>query len=333
MRATEIARLLGAQAESVCQHLLPHGRRHGHDWCCGSIGGEPGNSMKVTLQGSKAGVWCDFGGSADDKGDLIGLWMRVRGVSLQEACTAALDWLNIPEAQRGTYTPVPHTPKAKQETRAPSETWLRLQSSLRQGTISELSSLASLRKLPAFAGLELATRAGHLYFTDVFDDGFHYPSWLITDSARRNAQARRMDGQPFSVGKAKTIKGCEAKWPVGIAGISTPEVALVEGGPDFLAAYHLIWFLGRTHQITPVAMLGANNPIHDDALPLFAGKKVWMFPHSDDNAAGQQAALRWSEQLRSVNATPIPFNLDGQKDLNDFVVAEQAKLDAEEALP
>lgn len=330
MRATEIAKLLATQAEAVAQHLLPNGRRHGHDWCCGSIHGEPGNSMKVTLSGTKAGVWCDFGGSADDKGDLIGLWMRVRGLPIHEACTAAMDWLNIPASQREAYTPVHYKAPAVITTRAPSETWLRLQTSLRQGTISELAALASLRKLPAFAGLELATRSQHLYFADVFDDGFDYPSWIITDASRRNAQARRMDGKPFSVGKAKTIKGCEAKWPVGIANIATPEVALVEGGPDFLAAHHLIWFMGKTKDITPVAMLGASNQIHDDALPLFAGKHVYIFPHSDDNEAGQAAAKRWAEQLHSVGAATYPFNLDGQKDLNDFVVAEQAKLDAED---
>lgn len=331
MIAAEIDRRLAAQARAVCQHLLPNGRELKGEWLCGSVGGEAGKSLKVRIEGAKAGVWVDYSGSADDRGDLLELWKRTRGLGFRDTCEEAMEWLNIPEHERASTAPLRAAPipTAAPEIREPSKTWLRLQSSLRKGTISELDSLARLRKLPSFAGLELATRAGQLWFADVWDDGFEWPAWIVTDGSRRNAQARRMDGQPWSgIGgaKAKTIAGSEAKWPLGIAEVRTLEVALVEGAPDFLTAWHLIWFMERTREISPVAMLGASQSIHPEALPLFANRRVWLFPHTDDNQAGAKAAATWTAQLESIGAMVLPFDLQGEKDLNDFVASATAEL-------
>lgn len=320
MTARDIAGRLADKAEEVCKHLLPNGKKRGHRWCCGGVDGGAGKSLKVALSGPSAGVWADFGGGPEDRGDLIGLWKSVRRLSLHAACEEALDWLDVPVSER--TSPSPATVATKPiPTRQPSQTWLRLQEQLKTPTIAELQQIAALRKFPTIAGLELAVRAKTLFTAEVFDDGFHEPCWIITDSSRRNAQARRLDGQPFfGIGgkKAKTIQGCEASWPIGIQDCTTPEIALVEGGPDFLAAHHLTWFLGRAKTTTPVAMLGASNQIHAQALPLFSAKTVWIFPHTDDNQAGEKAAQRWSEQLSSVNAAPIPSPLQS-KDLNDFI--------------
>jgi hypothetical protein len=329
MRATDLAHALAQRAEGVCHHLLPLGRVHGRDWCCGSLSGEPGNSLKIRLDGSKAGVWADFGGDAGDRGDLIGLWQRVRGVNLQEACEEATRWLGLPDEP---FTPnaAPIRPTASPEQREPSKAWLRLQKELRGGTVTELAHLANLRKFPAFAGLQLATNAGQLFFADVWDDGFTYPSWIITDGSRRNAQARRMDGKIWDgiQAKAKTIQGCEASWPVGIADVGAKDIALVEGGPDFLAAWYFIWATGRANEIQPVAMFGANNRLHTDALPLF-NRKVWMFIH--DDKAGESGAATWKAQIEGVGGTVYPFRFaeDGVKDLNDFLLLDVAAGDEE----
>lgn len=247
-------------------------------------------------------------------GDVIDFVRRHNGVTFE----AAVELLT---SRTGDVLTKTVQAKPRIPTRQPSQTWLRLQEQLKTPTIAELQQIATLRKLPTIAGLELAVRAKTLFTAEVFDYGFHEPCWIITDSSRRNAQARRLDGQPFAgIGgkKAKTIQGCEASWPIGIQDCTTPEIALVEGGPDFLAAHHLTWFLGRSKTTTPVAMLGASNQIHAQALPLFSAKTVWIFPHTDDNQAGEKAAARWSEQLRSVNAAPIPSPLQS-KDLNDFI--------------
>lgn len=93
MRACELAARLAQQAEDVARMLLPDGKREGQEWRCGSVHGEPGDSLGVHLTGAKAGVWRDFG--ADKGGDLIGLWMATKELSLREACEAAMEHLGI----------------------------------------------------------------------------------------------------------------------------------------------------------------------------------------------------------------------------------------------
>lgn len=311
MTATELAALLAAKAEQVCLHLLPGGRISNGNYCIGGTSGDKGKSLHVQLTGPKAGVWLDF--STGEKGDMLGLWRAVTGLSLKDAYREAAAYLEIPIED--------DEQKAK-----PSASWLQVQREMGTGTEHDLVALAALRKLPSIEGLRLAVNHGILFFGPVSDDGTPHLSWIITDSARRGAQARRMDGQPWGNGqKAKTIQGTTSKWPIGIAAAGASlDIAFVEGGPDLLAAYSAIHALGLEAQIQPVTMLGSSNPIHREALPLFAGRTVWMFPHADENLAGLQGAVKWENALRSVRATVIPFDFShypGVKDLNDFISA------------
>lgn len=105
MRANEIASLLAGQVESVVAYLLPSGKRNGNEWECGDVSGAPGKSLRVHLSGTKAGVWSDF--SADQSGDLLGLWMAVKGQSLREAMADAMDYLGVHDnaLRRGVVYP------------------------------------------------------------------------------------------------------------------------------------------------------------------------------------------------------------------------------------
>ena len=71
MNISEISRMLADRADEICRKLLPAGKREGKEWVIGSLGGEPGKSLKVHLVGSKAGVWADF--STGEAGDLVDL--------------------------------------------------------------------------------------------------------------------------------------------------------------------------------------------------------------------------------------------------------------------
>ena len=309
MTATELSALLAAKAEQVCQHLLPQGRVSQGNWVIGSLQGDQGKSLHIQLTGPRAGIWLDF--STGEKGDMIGLWAQCRGLSLKDAYREAAQYLEIP---------IEEDAPAK-----PSPTWLQIQREMGTGTEHDLAALRTLRRLPDTTGLTLAIESRILFFGPVSDgDASHY-SWIITDDSRRGAQARRMDGVPWANGaKAKTITGTTSKWPVGVANVGTLDIALVEGGPDLLAAFTAISMLGLSEQIQPVAMLGSSNPIHAESLPLFRGKTVWLFPHNDDNLAGLQGAVKWDRALRAAHATVIPFDFSpypGVKDLNDFVSA------------
>jgi twinkle protein len=95
MRANDLARLLAAKVDTVVTHLLPNGKREGHEWRCGSVDGEAGRSLGVHLTGEKAGVWLD--GASSQSGDLIGLWMATKNVDLRQACVEAMEFLGIRE--------------------------------------------------------------------------------------------------------------------------------------------------------------------------------------------------------------------------------------------
>ncbi len=82
---------LNGKALSVCQHLLPGGKQHGHEYETSNIGGGSGKSLKVCLAGDKAGVWADF--ASGDAGDLLDLFAKCLGCDLTGAIKAAAEWL------------------------------------------------------------------------------------------------------------------------------------------------------------------------------------------------------------------------------------------------
>jgi hypothetical protein len=117
-----------------------------------------------------------------------------------------------------------------------------------------------------------------------------------------------------------------------------PAIALCEGGPDLLAALHFIACEAREAHCSPVAMLGASQRIHPDALPLFTGKRVRIYGHDDE--AGRAAVELWARQLASVSADVDAFTfaglrqVDGQpvKDLNDSTSIHTDDFEAERIL-
>jgi hypothetical protein len=324
MTANEIAKRLAARAEQAAAHLLPSGSRHGREWLAGSTAGEAGGSLHVILEGERAGVWRDFAGSEEDKGDLIGLWQRARNVSLYQACQEALDWLDVPHHERNANRQQPTVRKRSHE---PDKRWLEIQAIMRRPSADDLTQIAALRKLPSTAGLTLAVEVGHLFIAPVHDAGELHPAFIITDNTRRNAQARKLDGALWQFGgnrkpaKAKTIWGTDNSWPIGAADCTEETILFAEGGPDLLAAHHLIATTGE--RACPVCMFGDSNAIAEDALPFFRGTTVIFFPHQDDNGAGQKAAARWATQLIPY-ASDIRFYpfIEPAKDLNDFISSQ-----------
>jgi hypothetical protein len=312
MTPKELAPIMHQRAAEVIRHLLPNGKEYNGEWLIGSVGGEAGKSMRVRLEGDKAGVWLDY--DSNDKGDIIELWKRVRNLSFKDTMHEIHQYLDIPDDD---------------EVKKASQTWLNLQREMGTGLEQDLGDLAELRRLPGVGGLRLALENHHLFFGPVADGPSggpyeHRHSWIITDAARLGAQARRMDGKPWHGGeKAKTIHSTTGRWPIGIAESALPEIAFCEGGPDFLAAYTAVVLLGVQDRIQPISMFGSQQVIHPDALPLFRDRRVWMFLHNDDNYSGLHGALKWEKQLRSVGAHVIPFDFVpyGAKDLNDFVTA------------
>ncbi len=91
---SQIAEQLAANVDSVVHELLPNGKRNGHEWCTGSVGGEEGNSLKVHLTGDRAGKWKDFS-SSEKGGDLLDLACATKGIGMADAIKWACAWLGI----------------------------------------------------------------------------------------------------------------------------------------------------------------------------------------------------------------------------------------------
>lgn len=95
----EIADLVGMlsrRAEALCAELLPAGIKEGNEWRVGSVAGEAGRSLGVHLSGVKAGVWCDWAGRSDDRGDALDLVAKVLfGGDKRRALRWARAWLGI----------------------------------------------------------------------------------------------------------------------------------------------------------------------------------------------------------------------------------------------
>ena len=93
MDAGQISERLAKNVEEIVLHLLPNGKRRGREWCVGSVNGERGESLKVCLSGSKAGIWSDF--ATGDSGDLLDLWSVVSGLPISKVLPEARSFLGL----------------------------------------------------------------------------------------------------------------------------------------------------------------------------------------------------------------------------------------------
>jgi hypothetical protein len=96
--ATEVARQLADRTEALLCELFPAGRRQGRDWCIGSLAGEPGQSLRISLAGKHRGRWHEFADGTH--GDLLDLVAAVCfGGDLRQAFAWARAWLGQPNHQ------------------------------------------------------------------------------------------------------------------------------------------------------------------------------------------------------------------------------------------
>ena len=272
-------------------------------------------SFSVNADGT---LWNDF--ATGDAGDAVDFFQRASGLSQKDACRKFI------ELAGGHFTPAPRAARPQRAEAKPKPVF----PDFTKGTAADFKQLASLRNIGR-EGLEFAGKRGLLWFATLKD----CPAWIVTDAARVNAQARRMDGQEWEhIGaKAWTLPDSWASWPIGITEAQPfPAIALCEGGPDFLSAHFLVLWEQASHhtkwdvQCSPVMLAGASQRIHANALPLFTGKRVRIFGHDDE--AGRGAVERWARQLASVDVDAFSFaglrQGDGKpvKDLNDSLLMD-----------
>ena len=96
MNATDIAQALSGHAEAVCRHYLPNGKKQGRYWTCGSVRGEPGQSMHVRLSPPGIpGKWTDE--ATAEHGDLLDIIRAaINACELRDAMVEAHRFLSAP---------------------------------------------------------------------------------------------------------------------------------------------------------------------------------------------------------------------------------------------
>lgn len=96
--AADLKRQLEGQIDQVLAYLWPAGKRVGDEFHVGSINGERGNSLKISLKRERLGVGADFAGNAVF-GDIIDAWSfatkgrKVKGIEFAEMCEEIANWL------------------------------------------------------------------------------------------------------------------------------------------------------------------------------------------------------------------------------------------------
>lgn len=97
-RAADLSERLAQNAQSVCRHYLPAGRREGRYWMVGDVAGSPGRSLYVRLFETERGTignWVDA--ATGEHGDLIDLIrLNQRHGRLAETIDEAERFLSLP---------------------------------------------------------------------------------------------------------------------------------------------------------------------------------------------------------------------------------------------
>lgn len=113
MQAKEISNQLAQRADEIAWKLFPDGHMQGNELCVGDIMGSRGNSLKIQLKGSKAGLWSDF--ATGEGGDLLDLWAIKNNLSITEALKEAKAHLGIKELKFEFHKPKEFKRPEKQE--------------------------------------------------------------------------------------------------------------------------------------------------------------------------------------------------------------------------
>lgn len=98
----ELRQRLLAQLEPALQMLFPNGQRRGHEFVIGNLSGDPGDSLRIELEGDRAGLWIDH--ATGECGDIFSLWAILRGFALPTAFHDMLAdiacWLALPKTRQ-----------------------------------------------------------------------------------------------------------------------------------------------------------------------------------------------------------------------------------------
>ena len=311
--AADLAQSLARNAEAVCRHYLPNGRRAGRYWLVGDVAGTPGRSLYVRLAGhadgdgaGSPGKWTDA--HTGEHGDLLDLIAANRRLTcLRDTLDEARDFLRLPrpEAQPDRPAVSIGSPAAARRLWAMGKplSGTLAEAYLRQRAITALLIDVPLRYHP------------RCYYRD--DDGAHQ-TWPALLAAVTDA-----DG---------AITGVHRTWldPTGgKAPVATPRRAmgsLLGNGVRFGRAEDIVaigegleTILSLRSALPNLSMVAALSTAHLGAFDSPGGlRRLYIAADRDD--AGDVAAARLSARADSIGIEVIRL-LPTLGDFNDDIRA------------
>lgn len=312
--ASELASRLGRQAEAVCRHYLPAGRRTGRYWIVGDVHNSPGRSMFVRLQGPErgrgaAGRWMDT--ATKEYGDLLDIIRSRCGLhDFRDVADEALRFLGTPHPARASAPPASDRDRDSSDASAAARRLFRMAQGL-GGSVAETylrtRGLTSLRQLPA---LRFHPRC---YYRP--EDGGLTEQWpallaAVTDLKGRQTGTHRTWLAHDGSGKAPLDPSRRAMGDLLGHGVRF-------GLPrDVLAAGEGIETVLSLREILPgLPSLAALSAGHLGAI-LFPDGLKRLYILGDRDAAGEAAVERLAARAAEAGIEPVPL-LPRLGDFND----------------
>lgn len=107
MTADEISQALQFKIREYVRYVFPAARIQRGEARIGSLSGEPGESLVISLDGDAAGQWIDF--NTDERGNAIQLWQKAEGLDFPETLNQIRKWLGVDSAS--DFKPSPRQEK------------------------------------------------------------------------------------------------------------------------------------------------------------------------------------------------------------------------------
>jgi hypothetical protein len=311
-------------------------------WVHLGLPGEPSQQCKSPFRDDKSpsfsvyadGLrWKDF--STGESGDAPDFLAKAKGIDNRQAVAMFLDLAGYQSLAPVRFE-IPPKKEVVRPDRKPDLTRFR------EASADELCQIANSRQLSVEA-IEHAQKIGTLR---VCPDFRGKPSWVLFDASGRCAECRRIDRQRYAIdgipAKAAALRHSDKTWPVGIHlpyGLPGSEIAIVKGGPDYLAFIHFALRFSLKN-VQPVAMLGRGLTISKEALQYFRNRPVRIYPHNDPDGGGYSQAVCWASHLEQngcgvhIRRLVGLVKTDGKppKDLNECVELSEGQDSKLEAL-
>lgn len=295
---------LAREAEAVCRHYLPNGRRHGRYWLVGDVRNTPGRSMFVRLTPDPAkgpaGKWTDA--ATGEHGDLLDIIRETQGLADFRA--------TIDEARTFLALPRPEPTEAELRRSPPAPTGspeaarrLFAMAKPTSGTLAEIYLRS--RAIPPTADLTALRYHPHCYYRP--DDHMPTETWPAMIAAVTDV--------------AGAITGAHRTWlardGADKAPIATPRRAMgnllghaVRFGraDDMMAAGEGIETMLSLRSVLPtMPMAAALSAPHLSAMH-FPATLRRLYIARDDDPAGDAAAKTLTERARAAGIEVITLS-------------------------